>query len=82
MARDSKIYQIVVCLLGSRQQTLSEEGSFVKYQENENLQQNFACNYNGYLGVMRANWPLKDKLSLTYQNLAFESYSLCSPLIC
>ena len=28
---------------------------------------------------MCVNWPLKDKLSLTY--LAFESYSLCSPLI-
>ena len=33
-----KIYQIAVCLYGSRQQTLSEKESFVKYQENENLQ--------------------------------------------
>ena len=33
-----KIYQIVVCLQGSRQQTLLEKESFVKYQENENLQ--------------------------------------------
>ena len=33
-----KIYQIVVILQGSGQQTLSEKESFVKYQENENLQ--------------------------------------------
>ena len=33
-----KFYRILVCLYGSRQQTLSEEESFVKYQENENLQ--------------------------------------------
>ena len=52
----------------------------MKYQENENLQQNFAFNYNGHLGVMCVNWPLKDKLSLTYQNLAFESCSLFGPL--
>ena len=33
-----KIYHIVVCLWGSEQQTLLEKESFVKYQENENLQ--------------------------------------------
>ena len=33
-----KIYHIVVCLYRSRQQTLLEKESFVKYQEDENLQ--------------------------------------------
>ena len=45
----------------------------MKYQENENLQQHYAFNYNGHLGVLCVNWALNGELLLTYQNLALEA---------